>query len=651
MLAVIALFPTQPVHAAGSNVSVTPTTQTVQRGQSFTIQLRGYVSSDFLGANRVAGGLTFPTNLLQVTDVNTDAATLNWQKTHSIGSGVVNFEQRALFPVDNTNIVIGSVTFRTLASGTAVVGFTGATAFSYNTSTITTARGTGSYTITTPPPTTCPAGQIGTPPNCTTPPPATCPAGQVGTPPNCTTPTPPTPNKPAPTTPQTPTPQTPSPTTPSVPTPSPDITADVTGEPDADDNGFSISDVTATRGYDSSLLNWKVSEASKATVAYGTSLKDLSKTVDATQKPDGSYEAELIDLTPGKQYYYTISATADGDAAKTDSYSGVFTARGFPVIISVTEDKSPATNAKIKIGEQNYSTDKNGRISLELASGSYSAEVKTSGGTKSFTLVVAKKALPENGNAPEIQRFTFDIQASVAATPSGNNILLLVGGLIAGLVLIGGVFFWLWRRRQNQDQQSTTMISAENDYSWAQSQSTSTPYSSAPATAYPTTADTTGMSAPIGGQEDIYAQASPTDPALAYNSQPQQPPFTQDQPLPLQQQNAVDEYPQAPMEEAPSNVVTPPPEATPTYTLPQEDISSPAITSEVTPNEDETASYNNMDSQPTGNPDMAAIDSAPAAQVVETPTGSELQINHEARHNSVYINEEEPQDMFDTATK
>ena len=39
---------------------------------------------------------------------------------------------------------------------------------------------------TTPPPPSCPPGQVGTPPNCTTPPPSTCPPGQVGTPPNCT---------------------------------------------------------------------------------------------------------------------------------------------------------------------------------------------------------------------------------------------------------------------------------------------------------------------------------------------------------------------------------------------------------------------------------------------------------------------------------
>ncbi len=48
-----------------------------------------------------------------------------------------------------------------------------------------------SCSCTTPPPQSCPPGQVGTPPNCTTPPPGqTCPAGQVGTPPNCTTPPP-----------------------------------------------------------------------------------------------------------------------------------------------------------------------------------------------------------------------------------------------------------------------------------------------------------------------------------------------------------------------------------------------------------------------------------------------------------------------------
>ena len=46
-----------------------------------------------------------------------------------------------------------------------------------------------SCSCTTPPPPSCPAGQVGTPPNCRTPvnPPPTCPPGQTGTPPNCVT--------------------------------------------------------------------------------------------------------------------------------------------------------------------------------------------------------------------------------------------------------------------------------------------------------------------------------------------------------------------------------------------------------------------------------------------------------------------------------
>ena len=42
-----------------------------------------------------------------------------------------------------------------------------------------------------PPPPSCPAGQVGTPPNCMPPPPPSCPEGQVGTPPNCMPPPPP----------------------------------------------------------------------------------------------------------------------------------------------------------------------------------------------------------------------------------------------------------------------------------------------------------------------------------------------------------------------------------------------------------------------------------------------------------------------------
>ena len=647
MLAVVALFPASPVQAAGSNVSVSPGTLSVQRGQSFTIQLRGYVSSDFLGANRVAGGLTFPSNLLQVTDVNTSAATLNWQKTHSIGSGVVNFEQRALFPIDNTNVAIGSVTFKTLASGSAVVGYAAGTTFAYNTSVIATARGTGTYTITTPPPATCPAGQTGTPPNCVTPPPATCPAGQTGTPPNCVTPQTPKPTPTQPQTPSTPQTPTPTPTAPSTPTPSPDITEEITGETDADEDGFSISDVTATRGYDSTLLNWKVSEATKATVAYGTSLKDLNKTTDATQKPDGSYEAQLADLTPGKQYYYTISATSETDAAKTDSYSGVFTARGFPVIISVTEDKSPATNAKIKIGEQNYSTDKNGRISLELASGSYTAEIKTPNSSKSFTLAVAKKSLPESGNAPEIQRFIFDIPASTAAAPSSNNLLLLGGGLVAGLLLIGGVLFWLWRRRQSQDQQQpTTMIAADSDYSWAQPQANTNSYAP-PASAYPPATDLPmqPQSASIDSQNMYPQEVAPTNAEVYEN--PYQDPSISPQ--------ISNEYAPPPVEEMPPDATIPSEEPVPNYPAPQEDIGAqpadittePVTSDAATPYE--TAPPTTYETAPQASEQLE--DLAPAAQVVETPTGSELQINHEARHNSVYIDEEEPRDMFDAANK
>lgn len=630
MLAIIALFPSQTVLAAGSNVSVSPSTQSLQPGQTFTVQMRGFVSSDFFGASRIAGALTFPANLLQVTAVNTDSATFNWQKTHSTGAGVVNFDQRSLFPIDNTNVSIATVTFRALANGTANVGYSGGTTFSYNNMTIATARNGGTYSISTP---TCPAGQTGTPPNCVTPPP----------PPTPPTPNPPQPTPPTPTPPTTPTTPTPSPIpdplTPSTPIPSPDISEEVTGEADSDENGFSVTDVTATRGYDTALLNWKTSETSKATVSYGTSLKELNKTVDATLLPDTTYEAQLTDLTPGKQYYYTINATADSDAAKTDSYSGVFTARGFPIIITVTENKTLATNAKIKIGEQNYSTDKNGRISLELASGSYNVEIKAQNGTKSFTLTVAKKTIPKNGTAPEIQRFAFDVPTATAST-AGNDLWLLGGGLAAGFLLIGGLLFWLWRRRQNQDQQSATVISADNDYTWAQPQNQiqeplpQQSFPSMPTEPTPPTIDTPGLSYPD------YTTASPSaiPEPLSTDQIPAIP--TQEAPLVDSQTiaNDVDQAATMPSTEPNfSNTSDAPALETETEPAPPIESGEPAL-AQMPPQEPES--------------EIATVDtSMPAAQVIQTSEGSELQINHEneQRHNSVYIDEETPEDMFEAA--
>jgi hypothetical protein len=395
------------------------------------------------------------------------------------------------------------------------------------------------------------------------------------------------------------------------------------------------------------VLDWKTSASSKATVAFGTSLKDLSKSADATKQPDDSYEAKITGLTPGKQYYYTITATSDADQTKTDSYSGVFIARGFPVVITITENGAQAANAKIKIGSQNYTTDKSGKVSLELASGSYTVELKTQKGSKSATLTVAQKTVPDDGSAPAIQKFNFDVPATVAAsTSSNNNLLLLIGGLVGGILLFGLFLFWAWRRRQGQDgqQQSTTYVAAGSDYgAWP------APPAPAPLLSEQMVAPTT----PIQPTDDgSLAYTAPMDVAT--------------QPLPPMQPDMqqVEQPPLAPMADpgvttqqtalSQEEVLQQQP-AQYAYAAPAEPIQPeqiPIENSEVEPPVEPAAVQPPVEPlEPPAPSNPAPQPPAPVAEVIQTPSGQELQINHRPseQHNSLYTKEATPQDMFEAA--
>lgn len=470
---VISTLPSPTAMAAANTIYVTPGSQSAQTGGSFTVQVKGNISEpSYAGQSRVTGTLTFPASLLRVTNVSQSGATMNWELTNPTinnSNGTVGFSQRSYFSTKGA-IHIMSVTFQTIKAGTASIGFSSATTYGpYNDAPILTGS---TATITNPPPTTCPSGQVGAPPNCSTPPPAKCPSGQTGTPPNCKTPAPATcpsgqtgtpPNCKAPAS-SSNTPAAPTPATPAAPvseTPSEPI-------PEPQENGLSIDDATTNRAYKNASLNWKTSSPAKNTVTYGTSLRQLDKTAEVTQEPDGSYTAMFSNLDPGKRYYFTISSESEKDTTKTSTYSGVFTTKGFPVTVNATEDGKPAANAKVKIGEQTYSTDRDGKIAFELASGSYSIEITTSKSTKKFTLAVAEKTIDAD-KAPESQNFTFNLTAESGAAGGGLSPLTMIGigvGTVAAISLLGGGFI-LWRKRKDKAAGASTV---DPDYTWSAQQ-------------------------------------------------------------------------------------------------------------------------------------------------------------------------------------
>jgi hypothetical protein len=469
LLMVFSLVPAQTASAGTSNIYLTPASGTYTTGNSFTVQVKGSSDTVYFQTGTVSGAISFPANRLQVTGISTSGSSYaNMSATPNNTNGTISFSGSAT-PGPSGNLHFFAITFRAIAPGTAVTAFSANTTVNYSAPFVTsTSKAGGTYTINNPP--TCPAGQTGTPPNCVTPP-TTCPAGQTGTPPNCVTP--PKPNPPT------------TPTTPSTPAPEPVVVAPITEEkatetPTADgEEGTSenviFDNVRITRRYTSVEITWTHKIESTTAVNFGTSRSSMTSSAEVTKEADGSFKAILKDLKPGVQYFFELNGSSVTATDKKETYGGVFVTRGYPVVLSVTEGTKPAAGAKIELSGSNYTTDKSGRVILELAEGTFNAKIATKSSSKNVSFSVAKKSIPSDDKAPDGQEFKFDLAASADNEAASTFPLLpVIGGGLGILLLIGGVLLFLfYKKRRDADNQpivdSTT--TASSDAYWTQNQS------------------------------------------------------------------------------------------------------------------------------------------------------------------------------------
>ncbi len=279
IVTVFSLLPSSTAGAAPSNIYFTPASGSYNTGTSFSTQVRGSSDPIYYQQGSTSGTINFPASRLRVNSVSTSGSSYpNINVSFNNTAGTITWSGSA-FP-SPTSIYFFTINFQTLSAGSAAVTFSSDTNVNHNWyyQINSTNKSNANFTITTPPPPTCPAGQVGTPPNCTTPPPATCPAGQIGTPPNCTTPPPsggggtPTPK---------PTPTTPTITDTPVPTP--------TAQPDVapvqvDAGDLSIKDVVAKVTRQANAVAWNVSLPDASTeLALGTSKEKLTAKTQSRQ--------------------------------------------------------------------------------------------------------------------------------------------------------------------------------------------------------------------------------------------------------------------------------------------------------------------------------------------------------------------------------
>lgn len=426
----VAIIPQSVVHGADPNrLFVTPSSAQLNIGSSITVNVRSYADSD-QSSGSVSGTLTYPAGMLSYTGYSA-AGSAYGSPTVSPGSGTIGFSGTRS-PATSGSAHIFSVTFKAIGAGSAIVNF----ANNSRVNNSTTEYNSGVYTIVNPNP---PATVQPSPSQTSRPSPSASPS-------------------PLPTVSVAPT--TPTPST----DPDPQPTSDPTGV---------VNSVAADPLYSSGKITWRVTATNPAsTLSYGASAAKLDKSGSVLKEADGSFSATLNGLTPGVRYYFSINGSGDGGKAGT--YSGSLLTKGFPIVISVTENDTPAKNAQIKIGTRNYTTGSNGKRAVSLASGTYTGTITTDTATEAITIKVESKAIPPDGKAPESQAFTFNLKSSPLdqGPGSGSTILTFIGVLVGGaLVTTTGFFIFIaYRRRQFERSDSVSLRSGgviiDDGYEW-----------------------------------------------------------------------------------------------------------------------------------------------------------------------------------------
>ncbi len=442
-------FSIPPVaHASAGTLFFSPGSGRFDPGSTFTIGVKTNVAP----ATSFAGGATvivqFPKNTLQVTSASTSGSAFGGYTTIDNNAGTVQYTAFLFLPPNGSNLHLFNITFKATGTGNAPLNFGAGS----NVHDGPTALQNATYLIAAP---TCPAGTIGTPPNCTTPPPPTPTPTPTPTPKPTPTPTP-QPSTPAP----TPTPPLDQLILPDLSEPAPVVTS--TGS-------LAISNVKSTPAWESGSVTWSTNQPDVTTVVqFGTSKNKLTTTINAQTQEDGTFRVTQNKLTPGTRYYYLINAISTSSGGQA-TYSGSFTTRGYPTKITVLNGKEVVAGATVKLESNTYTTKRDGSLqALELAAGDYKVTLTdTSGVSKETAFTVKKVEVPTNGKSPAVQSITLDIASPGTSNSFANSILPLIVAVIGGLLFVGLILgFLLWRRKRNEAASGLPVATVDN-YAWA----------------------------------------------------------------------------------------------------------------------------------------------------------------------------------------
>ena len=118
------LISAKPIFAGSANLYLSPGSQTVAQGNTFTVSVRTNISGD--SANAVQAYLNYPTASLDFVRINTAGTSFEIQAENGGGSGNVQIVRGSVSGVSGDKFV-ASVTFRAkVSTGTASISLTDA---------------------------------------------------------------------------------------------------------------------------------------------------------------------------------------------------------------------------------------------------------------------------------------------------------------------------------------------------------------------------------------------------------------------------------------------------------------------------------------------------------------------------------------------
>lgn len=398
---VASLVPSPLAHAVPADILfINPESQSnLYIGNEFDANIRSYVDNE-TGTVTVSGTVTYPADKLQVLSTPTSNSDFGAPQI-TRGSGSVTFS--ASRP-EGGGPKIFTIKFKAISSGQATVGFSADSRINGTEPT----RKTGAFTITNP----NPPPSSSTPPKPSTPKPSSAPV--VTAPPT---------NSPVPST-------------------GPVVTPDPTGL---------IDSVNISSMYSSAKVTWNVNATnSTSTFTYGFTTSQLDKKITPVKKDDGSFEANIPNLTPGTRYIFYVTAT--GGDGKSGNYTSTIFTRGYPVTVNVTENGKAVTKGQIRIGTTSSQITSTGVATVGLAAGSYTGTITTDTASLAINLTVEAKKLPADGSAPESQTFSFGLTSSLLeqGPGSGEAILTFVLVIVGGSIVLAMAFvgFMAYRRKK-----------------------------------------------------------------------------------------------------------------------------------------------------------------------------------------------------------